>query len=278
MTKRKHSSTADDGDTNKFLENYFREKGMESNSICSGIEAINELADGAREQFKKARMESRRDGRSLSGSEKYERRLANNRNSAAASRVYREVQKKGFEYSLKETNQRAKKYAQELVEMRESVKRQDEENERLRLRILALESKLSNPGSPIEADTDDVNIDDIQALNEFPSMFGSSQSEQRAVIKYGGLLPPRNSQEANANDAKVEELIRKIEPDASSAGDVFAVGILGNTDESPQNLRFSMESQEKFGSQSLRFPLGSQDSVGKIQDVPTSVIQGKIHL
>jgi len=160
-----------------------------------------------------------------------------------------------------------------MAAMQDIVKKQDAENELLRQRILALESNQCSPGSPIEVDGDDGD-DEMPGLNEFPSMFGGSQSEQRATVKYGGLLPPRNSQDSASNDGKVEELIRKIQPSNS----LFNVGVLANTGESPQNLRFSMESQEKLGSQCLKFPLSSQESVGKIEDVPISEIADKIEM
>jgi len=129
-------------------------------------------ADQARERFKRKRNEAASgtaataatkardaatssstglDVDTLSKEQKYNKRLANNRKSAAGARVYNEVIRKETDYILKKMVEKAKKYEDMIDTINNQLSEARKENERLKKRIAMNEgaSILKEMGTPV---------------------------------------------------------------------------------------------------------------------------------
>ncbi len=227
---KRSAAKAELADPGPFLRDYFYRHEMDGSAECSLSHELIMRAEEAREEFKRIRLDHSPDSDgATTGEQKYNRRLANNRNSAAASRVFREVLKKEQEYALKRASlkttqleQQLKRLEQENTEMCETLGRlqkraeakHEQENARLRERLAELEALLEKnaaaekvptlrlgaldqenvtPGSPIlEACTPPLKaMPPLQLGAMVPALFCSSLSE-KDVVRYGGVLP-RNS-------------------------------------------------------------------------------------
>ncbi len=122
---KRSAADAELADPGPFLRDYFYRHDMEGSAECSLSRELVHRAEYARDQFKRIRLdnspESESDGATI-GELKYNRRLANNRNSAAASRVFREVLKKEQEYALKRASVRMDKLSLQIERLEQRNK------------------------------------------------------------------------------------------------------------------------------------------------------------
>lgn len=152
--RKRTAADRDLGDPSDFLQQYFDRRGIAAEVGTSPVEQeCIRRAEEAREQFKRARAEKRsddvrpalsEDADVLTPAQKYNRRLMNNRKSAAAARVFQEVLKREQAYTLQTVAEERDRFASErsrlggeLKRLQDRVAKLQKENERL-----AMESKV----------------------------------------------------------------------------------------------------------------------------------------
>lgn len=209
----------------EFLYKYFKERGMEQDAVSKPGEEIKARAEQARESFKRMRLEAR----GLAGStdqmtpeDKYHRRLENNRNSAAASRVYKEVMEREAQFSLREVAKRAEEYEAQAAELKRSVDERERDIVAMRATISRLEEQVQNAVAvnaaspskiedaalafdsaptgaligalpPLHPTSSSSGVSYPLSLLSLPARHGASQGE-RAHVRYGGSLPRTQSE------------------------------------------------------------------------------------
>lgn len=145
------AETSSTTDATKFLNAYFEARGGDIGefSLSSVGKQIERRAVEARERFKRLRIASLEiskggggSGGATSWAAKYNKRLRNNRNSAAACRVYREVLRKETSYTLREIAERADKYQRQVEELTTTVDKYTREAVEMRATIARLEATL----------------------------------------------------------------------------------------------------------------------------------------
>lgn len=106
-SRKRKIAECDASDPADFLDAYFSDRNISGDLACSVARECETRAELARQRFKRARNaaepceeEDAASVEALTPAEKYQRRLVNNRRSAAASRVFREVLKKERAFAL----------------------------------------------------------------------------------------------------------------------------------------------------------------------------------
>lgn len=157
-TSRKRTVTNAELDPNTYVDNYLSQRGIEKTTTYNDSELerkVYQRAVDAREDFK--RMRTRPNGPSidpavaaatglgesvLTATEKYDRRLENNRKSAAASRVLKEVHMYETAYTLNQVIARSKQLEHESAINKNRADILEQENKEFRNEISTLRSKL----------------------------------------------------------------------------------------------------------------------------------------
>ncbi len=311
MSSRKRTvAPRDEGDPATFLEEYFRERGLTGRQDSDASLEVQQRAEQARERFKQLRTEAAKDSSNsaaaskdtaaavatgldadtLTKEQKYNRRLANNRKSAAASRVYNEVLRKETEFTLKEVVERAKRYEVQIESMTKEMRKLADENSSLKAKLQKLESATSeDPPSPVTTAPppekkqrtgpssftevpslptlpknstalptllrDPVRIPQSVPLSNdigaCPSLFNASQGSDDG---FNAMLRLSQSQSQEDDDEKPQTLQRL----PSLAPCLTNTGVFGGSQELPNHVRYSLGSQDPVGNRP--FTLGSQDN------------------
>jgi hypothetical protein len=137
---RKRTIDDTDSDPCRFLQTYYRERGIPESPEDDESLLVDCVvrADGARESFKRWRGGSAtvdadpdKPTVALTPSEKYKRRLVNNRRSAAAARVYQEVLRREHTHALRKAAAERDRLAQDVERLGVALHALREENEML---------------------------------------------------------------------------------------------------------------------------------------------------
>ena len=133
-----------------FIAEYLRARGITGMQDSEISRQVRARAEEAREQFKRLRSAPNDgvDEENMTKEQKYNRRLANNRKSAAASRVYSEVLRRETEHALKETSEKSKTIGKKIEEMTKELQEERALNNALKERIERLETTPRDPPSP----------------------------------------------------------------------------------------------------------------------------------
>ncbi len=134
-----------------FIAEYLRVRGITGAQDSEIGREVRSRAEEARERFKRLRAapnEPSVDEDTLTKEQKYNRRLANNRKSAAASRVYAEVLRRETEHALKQTSEKSRQYQAELDKMEAKLDEERALNTELKERLVQLEAAARDPPSP----------------------------------------------------------------------------------------------------------------------------------
>ncbi len=108
----------------RFVDAYVRAHGLEGDLRSDALADVLVRADAARERFKRTRSaEAAVDHAALTQSEKYRRRLENNKKSAAATRVYNEVLRKESARALRDLERAERAAREELAVLRARLDR-----------------------------------------------------------------------------------------------------------------------------------------------------------
>ncbi len=149
------------GEAETFVQEYCRERGMVGSLACAPLRMAMARADAARERFKAARgacpAQAPADARvagvdepTLKRAEKYKRRLANNRRSAMATRVYHEVLKCETDHALKVHSELEKTRASQVKDLEQSIRIAKEERQRMRDRVGLLEKRAAKKSEVLQ--------------------------------------------------------------------------------------------------------------------------------
>ena len=152
------TTTRDASDPKAFLDQYFRKRGITKHQESEALRKVRARAVSARERFKRLRagpsaglrdsqanqkaLSSAADAEGLTAEVKYNRRLANNRVSAAGARVYSEVLRRELEFSLKEASDRVNQYKEQIRQADELIVAHHANLSSMRSRIKALEQQV----------------------------------------------------------------------------------------------------------------------------------------
>ena len=205
---KRSADSAELADPGPYLRDYFYRFDMDGTAECTLSRELVHRAEDAREEFKRIRLDHSPDcNGATTGEQKYNRRLANNRNSAAASRVFREVLKKEQEYALKRASDKTdklelqvKKLQYENEKLSARLERCDnisingdaklvQENARLREKVAQLESLLEKSISGITA-TQELRNEKSVTLRSAP--FSQENADPGSPIEEEGT-PPLNA-------------------------------------------------------------------------------------
>ena len=310
MSSRKRTvAPRDEGDPATFLEDYFRERGLTGRQDSEASREVQQRAEQARERFKRLRTEAAKDNSTsaaaskdtaaavatgldadtLTKEQKYNRRLANNRKSAAASRVYNEVLRKEIEYTLKEVVERAKRYETRMESMSKEMRKLTDENVALKAKLKKVEcSNSEDPPSPVttalppekKRKTESAIYSDVPSLPTLPkgsttlpsllrdhqlrvpqpvslaadcgtcpSLFNASQGSDEG---FNAMLRLSQSQSQEDEEEKPQALRRL----PSLGPCLTSTGVFGGSQELPNPVRYSLGSQDPVPNRP--FTLGSQ--------------------
>eukprot|EP00171_Calliarthron_tuberculosum_P003083 IDg3083t1 len=162
-SSRKRSANEAELDPNAYVDKYLQGRGIPKTTVYNDSEVertVYQRAVDAREDFK--RLRTKPTGSSidpavaaatglaesvLTPADKYNRRLENNRKSAAASRVFHDVHKFETAYTLNEVVIRSKQLENETVAHKKRVDTLEKENRDYRDEIAALRTKLTSQPS-----------------------------------------------------------------------------------------------------------------------------------
>jgi len=204
-SRKRTVAPRDEGDPATFLDEYFRDRGISGRHDSEAAREVQMRAEQARERFKRMRTEAASstaataatnatnaatsaatglDADTLTKEQKYNRRLANNRKSAAASRVYNEVLRKETDYTLKEVVEKAKRYKETIDNMNNQLTESQKENERMKKRIARLEEIAVKGGASIPSDIDiDIEIGTPVSVSIAKTEPAAPTTSTRAVKK-----------------------------------------------------------------------------------------------
>lgn len=112
-----HRQQAANAESAAFLKRYFAHRNTQGEADTPLADEVRQRVEQARENFKHILALGEVSGcaadastAEMSAADKYSHRLNNNRNSAAASRVYREVLQRETDYALHDAARRADQY------------------------------------------------------------------------------------------------------------------------------------------------------------------------
>lgn len=214
-SRKRTVAPRDEGDPATFLDEYFRDRGISGRHDSEAAREVQMRAEQARERFKRMRTEAASsasstaatnatnaatsaatglDADTLTKEQKYNRRLANNRKSAAASRVYNEVLRKETDFTLKEVVEKAKHYKDTITNMNKQLSETQKENERMKKRIAKLEQAMGKSGTAASAI---VKIDD----DDSEMGIGTVKKEETCIANANSNIT--NSGGANTRTAPV---------------------------------------------------------------------------
>lgn len=127
-----NTTTVDDA--GRFIDQYLRHNDLLADLSSSSLATVLERADKARELFKKSRPKDDTviDHSSLTQSQKYRRRLENNKKSAAATRVFNEVLRKESARVLRDLEVSERRAKEELLRVETRLAFAEQQLERLR--------------------------------------------------------------------------------------------------------------------------------------------------
>ena len=146
MTTTTTTTTAIDH-AGQFINAYLREHDLNGELTSNALKTASDRAEKARERFKKSRPkdDTAVDHSSLTQSQKYRRRLENNKKSAAATRVFNEVLRKECARILRDLEMSERKAKEELSRVRARLAYSEERLARITNKSHNVSSKDAEP-------------------------------------------------------------------------------------------------------------------------------------
>lgn len=174
-----------------FLDDYLGTHEMKKNLDCPAERECMENAEEARQSFKRARRDASssesdepENVENLSKEAKYNRRLVNNRRSAAASRVYREALRKWRAYKLYESSRKVEQLQLLLCKAEQEAASLRTENSRLKNSLANAGGNLLGEAYELSSSPRAVIVEHRPHVNE--SVIGSTTTDSSELSKVKG--------------------------------------------------------------------------------------------
>lgn len=212
-------------DAGRFIDEYLRQHDLQGDISSASLDTVTGRADAAREQFKKSRPKDDTivDHSSLTQSQKYRRRLENNKKSAAATRVFNEVLRKESARVLRDLEISERRAKEELLIAKTRLAYAEEEMARLNEKYHLVSSSKNNESynaapSPTSTHPYFDNFSAVQPVRTslLPPQSASTLSQPRTPTTTGPPLfsfqPPTDAHQSHSVRLPPVPVIQKVVP------------------------------------------------------------------
>ncbi len=154
-TSAQMSSTSPIDEAGRFIDDYLREHDLHGDLSSKSLATVLRRADKAREQFKLSRPKDDVvvDHSTLTQSQKYRRRLQNNKKSAAATRVFNEVLRRESARVLRDLELSERRINEELLRVRTRLKYAEEQLARVTKTTNVISDKSADSFAALQSST-----------------------------------------------------------------------------------------------------------------------------